>query len=205
MTDLAERIRIAGTRVGGLNRLAVAIDVPRRTLGNWLRGVNPKPEALRKIAAESGVSLDWLLSGEGHPDDDGMAVSLRHFDRKQMDELAAARKADEEYGDGLAKALELIQRKLYFAPPPMPETVTLRRRIIELVRLAHSEAGIAVRDDDVAVIAMEMFATLTQRVKDLGDAEEVDLVVTHLLHNLRSELVEAKKKPGSGKPSASSL
>jgi len=65
METLGERIRKASDRVGGLNKLAKLVDVPRRTLGNWLTGANPKPEALRKIAEVTGVDARWLLTGEG--------------------------------------------------------------------------------------------------------------------------------------------
>ena len=65
MTDLASRIRIAAAKGGGLKWLSNEIGVPRRTLGNWLAGRNPKPEALRKVAGATGVNLHWLITGEG--------------------------------------------------------------------------------------------------------------------------------------------
>lgn len=64
MQGIADRLREAADLVGGLNALAAKADVNRRSLGNWLTGRQPKPDALRKIAEVSGVSLNWLITGE---------------------------------------------------------------------------------------------------------------------------------------------
>lgn len=67
MTDLPSRIRTAAENAGGLKWLSEEIGVPRKTLGNWLTGTNPKPDALRRIAEATKVSLQWLVTGEGDP------------------------------------------------------------------------------------------------------------------------------------------
>lgn len=107
-----------------------------------------------------------------------------------------------DFHDAFAKSLEKLMAKPAAVEREMPDTVAIRRHIMELVRSAHKEARITVRSDDIAVVAMEVFATLTQRVRDLSDAKEVDLALSHLMHNLSTELAKARAKPGTGKRSA---
>ncbi len=86
MEDLGDRIRLAAARVGGLNELAKIIAVPRRTLGNWLTGTSPKPGALEAIARNAAVSLDWLLTGEGYPDENEFSVAMKKHERNSPSE-----------------------------------------------------------------------------------------------------------------------
>lgn len=47
------------------NELAKCLDVPKTTLSNWKqRNSTPYPLCVQ-VAKEKGVSLDWLLTGEG--------------------------------------------------------------------------------------------------------------------------------------------
>lgn len=65
MSTLGDRIKEAAAEVGGLNKLAVGVGIPRRTVGHWLEGKQPKPSALEAVAKFTGVNLAWLVSGEG--------------------------------------------------------------------------------------------------------------------------------------------
>lgn len=137
MTDLASRIRIAAAKGGGLKWLSNEIGVPRRTLGNWLAGRNPKPEALRKVAGATGVNLHWLITGEGDPEDDNIVVALRKMghempspEMRPDDELQdeATEKfnramerfssAADEVSQAVAKASEVVRET--FEPPLAP-------------------------------------------------------------------------------------
>lgn len=203
MTDLASRIKIAADRVGGLKWLSERIDVPRRTLGNWLTGTNPKPAALQAIAKVTGVSLDWLMTGEGDPDDDGFAISMRRLQRSNAADIASSEAASAEFDEVFSRVLRAAGGYENDAKRREPDTAPVRRKVLDLVRSAHHAAGITLRQDDLTIIAMDVFATLTQRVRDMNDGSEVDLVLSHLMHNLQRELEDAKSEPGTGKHSAS--
>lgn len=45
--------------------IARQIDTPHATIRNYFQGRMPAPEVLIKIANETGVSLNWLLTGNG--------------------------------------------------------------------------------------------------------------------------------------------
>ncbi|MCC6329714.1 MAG: helix-turn-helix domain-containing protein [Acidobacteria bacterium] len=45
--------------------VARRIDVPHATIRNYFQGRMPAPEVLIKIADNTGVSLNWLLTGRG--------------------------------------------------------------------------------------------------------------------------------------------
>ena len=45
--------------------VARRIDVPHATIRNYFQGRMPAPDVLIKIAENTGVSLNWLLTGKG--------------------------------------------------------------------------------------------------------------------------------------------
>ncbi|AUN31277.1 helix-turn-helix domain-containing protein [Niveispirillum cyanobacteriorum] len=48
------------------DEFAQLLGVPKTTLGNWERGrAFPPEDMLRAIRQQTGVSLDWLITGEG--------------------------------------------------------------------------------------------------------------------------------------------
>lgn len=66
VSGLEDRLRVASSRVGGPESLAQMAGIPRRTLGNYLAGRNePKASALAAIAGAAGVSVEWLVTGNG--------------------------------------------------------------------------------------------------------------------------------------------
>lgn len=65
MAGFEDRLREASELVGGLKALSEKAEVNRRSLGHWLTGVKPKPEALQRIAEVAGVNLNWLITGDG--------------------------------------------------------------------------------------------------------------------------------------------
>ena len=84
--------------------IARRIGVPHATIRNYFQGRLPAPEVLIKIANETNVSLNWLLTGDGQ-----MYVTGReplNFDRM------------------LERRIEqLIEQKL--APPPALEITAI--------------------------------------------------------------------------------
>lgn len=67
--DLSERIVAARVAAGHTNSAAFArlIGESPQKLWRWERqGVEPRPEALARIARETSVDLAWLITGEGY-------------------------------------------------------------------------------------------------------------------------------------------
>ena len=91
--DFVERLRLAFDG-GTMAVVARRLGIPHATVRNYYKeGRLPAPEVLMKIAAETGVSLNWLLLGHG--------------------EMFAADTAPIELGRFLeAKISEMIDRKL---------------------------------------------------------------------------------------------
>lgn len=70
METFADRLRWARERAGYTQRaLADEIDVANQ-VSRWEQGTtaSPRPENLLPLARVLGVSLPWLVSGEGSPD-----------------------------------------------------------------------------------------------------------------------------------------
>ncbi|QYO65525.1 helix-turn-helix domain-containing protein [Leptolyngbya sp. 7M] len=64
---------------GTMADIARRIDVPHATVRNYFQGRLPAPEVLIKIADETNVSLNWLLTGRGE-----MFISGRNIDIGQL-------------------------------------------------------------------------------------------------------------------------
>lgn len=64
-SDFVERLRLAFDG-GTMAMVARRLGIPHATVRNYYKeGRLPAPEVLMKIAAETGVSLNWLLLGRG--------------------------------------------------------------------------------------------------------------------------------------------
>lgn len=62
--DFTERLKQAFD-YATMAEIARRIEVPHATIRNYFQGRMPAPEVLIKIAAQTHVSLNWLLSGTG--------------------------------------------------------------------------------------------------------------------------------------------
>lgn len=212
MADFEDRIRLAASRVGSLNKLAFAINVPRRTLGNWLKGSRPKPEALSAIASVANISLDWLVTGEGDPDEDGFSISMRKYERNLSEKRKREKEEDEAFNKGLHQALEqmhsvfLSENKKNQERNPIATSrrsfVPLQRKILANIKKVHSVAGIKLHSEDVSFLAMDLFAELKDRVSNMSDVNEVEIVLAELTHNLAKDLEDANAEPGTNKREA---
>lgn len=66
MDQIGDRIKLASEAVGGLNKLAEAIGLPRRTLGERVSGkAEPKMSEVVDIARATGYTITWLATGDG--------------------------------------------------------------------------------------------------------------------------------------------
>ncbi len=73
----AERLREAVRGAGGNQAVALKSGVPLGTLNNYLRAITePKAVALTQIAQACGVSLDWLMTGQGQGPDGNAGADI---------------------------------------------------------------------------------------------------------------------------------
>lgn len=212
MSDLAERIREAAEEVGGLKNLAELIDTPRRTLGSWLQGRKPKPEALKNIALAAGVSLHWLVSGDGdkHETDLGRALRLleEHSGITRLtpeQELAERDAFEEAFARGMAK-LRKSSASISFTETTQSGTqldLSVMETLARMVTTLHSQARIKLAPEKVTVETARMYNDLLALVPDLTDTEMVEAALPQLQLALKRRLETATAEPGTGKRSAS--
>jgi len=198
MSGIGERIRTAANEVGGLNRLSDMIAVPRRTLGNWLTGTTPKPEALRKIAEVADVSLSWLITGQG---------DMYPLERRERE--AAKERERQEFERAFSKGMSRLRLEEHEGPIiPAKGTspqldIALLERLARIVTEVHKEAHIKIAPEKVSVEAGHLYNELMQRVADHTDQEEIEATLPQLRHLLKRRMAEAVANPGQGKRSAS--
>jgi len=79
--DIAARIDEAVRKSGGPSFVSKETGISRKTLFNYTSGAtDPKVLTLDCIAQACGVSLDWLISGEGTKERGrGLGVNLEHL------------------------------------------------------------------------------------------------------------------------------
>lgn len=179
MSNLGDRIREAANECATVEKLAELSGIPRRTLYNYLKGPRePKAAQLAAIASATGVTLEWLITGQ-----------LPKF-RHQVKILQTM-------------PLGAMSQSQHSSASIDNPTLGLRRRILRDVTAIYAASGLALKDDDNAVAAMDIMLTLSNQVRDMTDAKEVELALAQLLHNLKRDLAKAAAEPGSGKRSAS--
>lgn len=72
--------------------VARRLDLPHATVRNYFNGRLPAPEVLIKIAAETGVSLNWLLTGKGEMYlGDSAPMSLGRFLEEKISQMIDAK------------------------------------------------------------------------------------------------------------------
>lgn len=81
-SGFSERLRWVLDRFENRAEAAVVAGVGANQLSRYLRGVDPSWEVVAKLAANRGVSLDWLLNGEGPRLRDGSASAFEDEPRK---------------------------------------------------------------------------------------------------------------------------
>ncbi|MBD8554879.1 helix-turn-helix domain-containing protein [Rhizobium sp. CFBP 8762] len=150
-------------------------------LNRILKDGTPSMDVLIAIADAGGVNVGWLANGKGAKflNNDTYADATH---RHQGQPIAAVTTAQE---DRFHKGLPL------------------KRGIMTIVSEVHSDAGIFLPPDEVALIGMEIYAELKSTVADLDDAEEVDLALAHIRHKLKRSALNAIQNPGLGKAEAS--
>lgn len=64
--EMKDRIREAAGLIGGLRRLSEKAEIVESTIAKWVAGTTePKAQGMASVAKATGVSLDWLIAGQG--------------------------------------------------------------------------------------------------------------------------------------------
>ena len=82
MNTLGERVEYIQRKVGGSGKLKELSDVSQPQQSRLVRGTldNPGIQTVQAIARAGGVSLNWLVNGEGTPDDGGGGLGYVSLD-----------------------------------------------------------------------------------------------------------------------------
>ncbi|MCL7999172.1 helix-turn-helix domain-containing protein [Brucella sp. 21LCYQ03] len=81
-----------------------------------------------------------------------------------------------------------------------PDILTdLLRRLARMAKGLHEEAGIILREEDIAAEAASLYNDLRVRVDDLSDVDEVETTLPQLEVRLKKRLKAASAAPGTGK------
>ena len=68
MKTLADRIKSLRLQGETQSQLAIRLGTTQASVSRYINGRQPDRETLIKIAQQTGVSLDWLLTGHTGPD-----------------------------------------------------------------------------------------------------------------------------------------
>lgn len=203
MSTLADRIREAAEEIGGLNQLSRETNISRRTIGNWLAGRRPKPEALSEIARVTGVRLEWLLNDNGPKFGSGISDALAALDVERMPKRKNIESAEEAFSVGVGKIDEFDDT----AAPPVrsrrEDQEWLFGELGKIVVAEHRSARLTLPPEKVAVEAGLLYHELLTMVRNVVDRRTVEAVLPLLAENLRVRLRKAAAAPGTGKREAS--
>lgn len=122
---IGERIREAVESLGlTLKQAAERCEIPYSSMQNWAGGHRePRPDALITIGSRLGISIDWLLTGEGlmHRGEAGQVGQGAAESPREQALLALWRELDED-----------AQREIQRAAEEKKRLNTLEQRVSEL-------------------------------------------------------------------------
>lgn len=109
MRTLAERIQSLRLPGETQAQFAERLNTTQASISRYLNGRQPDRETLIKIARQTGVSLDWLLTGNGSGPSAGADSELKDADRVRIitDQVRELEGLDNGDRDNLARVLRL--------------------------------------------------------------------------------------------------
>lgn len=138
---IADRIRECAKKVGSGNELARLTGIKRRTLEDYMTGASePKASALFSIAKISGVTLDWLIAGDGEPNKTEPAVTAPLDMEALENAIALTEEATASIGANLtpkkkAYIASIIYEDIADTPEGQESSIDMAN-VIRLVKLA---------------------------------------------------------------------
>lgn len=104
VSDVAKRLKSAVENANGNRAVSERSGVPLSTLNGYLAGRDMKASAAAKIARACGVSLEWLLIGEGDATEDGRSgPALSIASQGQSDSVSISFYEDAEPSAGFGR------------------------------------------------------------------------------------------------------
>lgn len=187
MSEFRDRIKEAADRVGGLNKLAELIGMPRRTLGDQLAGkTEPKMSLLVDTARVTGYRIEWLATGNGAPTESPKTLVTR---------LMEGLSRQDHPLPGESSRLEAAEPSAHMSPID----TGLLERLLVLVKSVHDEHGIKLPGTKATAEAAALYNDLLMRVSDLKDRDEIEANLPLLRYQLKKRLHDAAAAPGTGK------
>ena len=145
------------------------------TLGGYERGdTEPDVAFLQMYRARFGINLDWLISGDGDM--------------------------------FLDQVLNTVVQKFSPTYQPRPQVdPDILARVADVVRRAYEDAGLRTSaNSDIRPLARFYNDFISEQGVNVADEAELELALSQLRSRLTKMFAKAKKKPGTGKRSASS-
>nr|DAN90194.1 MAG TPA: helix-turn-helix domain protein [Caudoviricetes sp.] len=140
-SEIAKRIDEVIKKAGGQKAISEKTGIPLKSISNYCLGISPpKLEPLIQIAEATGVSLDWLATGEGEADKTASHVTFA----LDMEALEAAIALTEEAAENVGAKLT-PEKKAYIAAiiyediadtPEDQESNVDMTNVVRLVKLA---------------------------------------------------------------------
>lgn len=207
MGNLSDRIREAAEEIGGLKRLSELIGVPRRTLGNWLTGTQPKPGHLRRIADETGVTLQWLISGEGPKNFANGANAVRELGSLTENPNGMTHEEFETVAqEKFSAAMQELRRAESLGSGSAGSAgvdIVLLERLSDQVQAVFIECEQSAPPRAITAAAGNLYNELLHTIVDIHDQEIVEAVLPVLRARFKKHLKEVAASAGTGKLSAS--
>lgn len=157
-TELAKRLCEIRHTLGFTERKQFAkhFDIPETTMRNYETGLREPPSSILRIYKKRcGISLDWLVTGEG----------------EMFTDVAKAKAAG-------------------FKPQTIP--AGLMKKLGRIAYTTYRDANIKLPPEDIAELAVELYAKLQELVQNINDQEEVELTLPLLKLHLKRQ-IEAEK------------
>ncbi|WP_435657913.1 helix-turn-helix domain-containing protein [Brucella pituitosa] len=193
MSEFRDRVKEAADAVGGLNKLAELIGMPRRTLGDQLAGkTEPKMSLLVETARVTGFNIEWLATGNGPKSSQDRPMELLKrltSGLSRNPSLRAPESAKIPLTDHLVTEANLIDPSLL-------------ENLVVLAKSVHDEFGIKLPVTKATAEAASLYNELSARVSNLKDRDEIEANLPFLRFQLKKRLEAASAAPGTGKRQA---
>ncbi len=115
--EFAKRIDLAVEKIGGIGKASALIGVSLPTITRWKEGVSdPKVSNMVAFANAAEVKLDWLLNGEGTPDNSPAPIEHKVSTNADADKYAYIPSFDMSASAGRGEHLKTwqVSKKLAF-------------------------------------------------------------------------------------------
>lgn len=164
MNLVGQKIKEAAEKIGGMNRLAEVIGVPRRTLGDYVSGsTEAKASTLAAIARATDSDLNWMLRDDYPPGigltEPGQYVSTQSVRLPRFDIQASAGQgalvSSERVEDYMTVGRDWLRRNL---PPWAPPNA-----VVGVLEGSGDSMEPTIRDGDLIMVVKDVERRAVER------------------------------------------